>query len=234
MHRLSLVVIALLAALVVAAAPTLAGDPPPGESADDDEIPLGAADLREMTMQALADNPELSSSPGIKAAWAYRFDETRDAAEVIYYPHTESGGMKTAFQLSCERQHGQSWGCTEASLRRYLSIESQAFEVRVMADIGRLEAIAVIEATRASIPKIPGVDPDTVYTAITLRDFEHGYTVSWHGEEAGDKHAQLVAIAVAGGDPLTASGWAVQEWEYPGCARIADGSGGYREFGAGC
>lgn len=88
---------------------TTATTPPP-EYAPGDEIPLADEDLRQITAQVLRENPMLASSPGIKYARAHRSVHSRDVASVIFYPHSDSAGIKEAFQVSCGRKPSDKRG----------------------------------------------------------------------------------------------------------------------------
>ena len=117
-----------------------------------DEVPLTTADLDQITAQVLARSPLLSSSSGIKFASAQRSVRSVDIADIIYYPHTETAGLKQAFQVHCQRQVPvESWTCGEAEIRAYLKLETQDFEVRVRGGIASDKALALIAATRHTI-----------------------------------------------------------------------------------
>src|SRR5262245_33230529 len=122
-----LAILAMLAARLAAA-----GEAPQADPALDTEIPLSDADLRAVTLQVLEQNPILASSPGIKAAFASRGPDTIQVANVIFYPHAETAGIKEAFQTVCRRESpDESWTCHPVRLRRYVKLENQDFELRV-------------------------------------------------------------------------------------------------------
>jgi hypothetical protein len=184
-------------------------------AATSDEVPLQASDLREITAQVLDANPELASSPGVKFAEAYRSARSDDGAFVIFYPHTDTGGIKQALQVGCSRSGSdQPWTCEAAEVRRYLRVESQAFEVRVTGDIGSAEAFAVVEATRASLPLDFEGGPADSCKAILLRPTNIGYKLQWSCN-GRDKALFMHATAIAGADTTQTSGWQVSEYILP-------------------
>src|SRR5262245_18793987 len=95
-----LAILAMLAARLAAA-----GEAPQADPALDTEIPLGNADLRAITLQVLEQNPILASSPGIKAASAWRGPDQIQVASIVFYPHSETAGIKEAFQTGCRREN---------------------------------------------------------------------------------------------------------------------------------
>jgi len=140
------VAIALLAARAV-----IAGELPQADYSLGDSVPLDDSELGAITLQALERNPLLSSSPGIKFASAQRSARSIDIADVVYHPHSDSAGIKQAFQLQCRRQMpNKLWMCGEAEIRRYLQLGTQDFEVRVTGDIEYEAALALIQATRST------------------------------------------------------------------------------------
>jgi len=183
--------------------------------ATDDEVPLETTDLHAITAQVLAANPQLASSPGIKFAEAYRTGKSHELAVVIFYPHTDTGGIKQALQVRCSRAGSdQPWTCEAAEIRRYVRVDNQAFEVRVTGDIGSAEALAVVEATRASLPPIREGGAAESCMAIMLRPATIGYKLQWSCE-GRDKAVFMHATAVAGADTTQASGWQVSEYIFP-------------------
>ena len=180
-----------------------------------DEVPLQASDLREITAQVLDANPELASSPGVKFAEAYRSARSEDVAIVIFYPHADTSGIKRALQVGCSRSGSdQPWTCDAAEIRRYLRVENQAFEVRVTGDIGSAEALAVVEATRASLPPNLEGGPADSCKAIMLRPANTGYKLQWSCK-GRDKALFMHATAIAGADTTQTSGWQISEYILP-------------------
>lgn len=180
-----------------------------------DTVPLQASDLRAITTQVLDANPELASSPGIKFAEAYRSARSADFADVIFYPHTDTGGIKQAFQVGCSRSSSdQPWNCEAAEIRRYLQVENQDFEVRVTGDIGSEEALAVVEATRANLPLYLEGGTADLCQAIILRPAEIGYKLQW---ACKSRHSALFmhAISIAGADTKETHAWQVSEYIFP-------------------
>ena len=124
------------------------------DHSETDNVPLSQEDLRGITAQVMAKHPLLSSSPGIKYAEATRIDRwSEDVADVIYYPHFESAGIKEAFQVGCTRKiPTTAWTCEDVRIRRYLALATQNYEVRVTGSISSDAAVALIEATRKVLP----------------------------------------------------------------------------------
>lgn len=185
-----------------------------GQSPDDhsepDNVPLSPEDLRDITAQVMANQPLLSSSPGIKFAEAIRIDRwSEDRADVIYYPHFESAGIKEAFQVTCSRKiPNTAWTCEDATIRRYLSLDTQDFEVRVKGSISSEAAIAFIEATRRLLP-VKSVDSDDVpNTAMMLSSYDDSATVAWVNFE-GQSHLMVKGELAEGGDPTRPEDWIV-------------------------
>jgi hypothetical protein len=180
---------------------------------ESDTVPLSQEDLRDITAQVMAKQPLLSSSPGIKFAEATRIDRwSEDVAGVIYYPHVESAGIKEAFQVGCSRKlPNTAWTCEDATIRRYLTLDTQDFEVRVRGSISSEAAIALIEATRRLLP-VKSVDSDDVPdTAMMLSSYDNSATVSWVNFE-GRSHLMVKGELAEGGDPARPEDWIVNTW----------------------
>ena len=184
-----------------------AGDQSPDDYSSDDNVPLSEDDLREITAQVLAKEPLLSSSPGIKVAEAWRSAGSEDIAAVFYYPHSENAGIKQAFQVDCSRQRlDVAWICEDARIRRYLTLDTQDYEVRITGPIGSNAAIALIEATREALPISADdavVVPDT---AMKISSYDDSATVAWVSFEGGSSLLMKAHLA-DGGDPNRPGDW---------------------------
>ena len=170
-------------------------------------MPLTEDDLLKITLQVLARTPLLSSSPGIKFASARRDVWSTDIADVLYYPHADSAGIKEAFRVECQRQMpSESWACDEARIRRYVRLESQDFEVRISGKIGFEEALALIQATRDTVQTraSDGSIVPKIVTLIAARDY--GYLVTWRSSE-GDQGLMVQAHLSNGGNPANSEDW---------------------------
>lgn len=179
----------------------------PAAYSEGDTVPLDENDLQEITLQVLAANPLLSSSPGIKAASAQRSVRSMDIADVIYYPHAESSGIRQAFQVGCSRaESGESWACEPAEIRRYVQLESQAFEVRVKGSIDSAEALALIQTTRDALRA--GLPDGSVVpqTAIMIFPWHDSYLVTW-GSAKGYQEITVQARLNDGGNPADPGDW---------------------------
>ena len=172
-----------------------------------DDVPLDESDLQDITLEVLKENPVLSSSPGIKYAEATRARGSTDMAGVIFYPHVESAGIKQAFQVNCSRHEpDHSWKCDPVTLRRYLQLDSQDFEVRVKGDIGFVEALALIQATRKTVQASASDNSITSKTAIMIYPDNVGYRITW-GSVEGYQEITVRAHVRDGGNPSIAEDW---------------------------
>jgi hypothetical protein len=170
-------------------------------------VPLSQEDLRDITAQVMVKHPLLASSPGIKYADADRIGESEDWATVIFYPHSESAGIKEAFQVECNKMVATTtWKCEEPSIRRYLALDTQDFEVRVTGPIDSYAAVALIEATRKVLPVRVNDLSDVPDTAMMLRSYDDSATVSWVNFK-GRAHQLVKARLVEGGDPTRSQDW---------------------------
>jgi hypothetical protein len=125
--RVSIVLACSVCLLRLAAAADDAPAYKPGE-----KIPLAESDLRAITLQVLATNPLLSSSPGIKCTEAWRSGmlmpsgQVFNTAQVVFYPHAASAGIKEAFQAQCKREISfASWTCDHVDLVGWGSADGQ-------------------------------------------------------------------------------------------------------------
>lgn len=209
----------LLAASTLSASIATADASSPATTPTDYSVPLDESDLRMITLEVLKEHPLLSASPGIKAAYAMgAYSSLEDAkavfpsmvmANVIFYPHTETGGIKQAFEAHCERKVSNSaWSCLSVQIRRYVKLDSQDYEVRVKGDLNLNGVIAVIEATRA-LAQMSVVDgsgiPDT---AIMVLPANGGYVVAW-GNKEGMGQATVEARLRNGGNSANPNDWRV-------------------------
>jgi hypothetical protein len=198
----------LLCSLWFAAWSAAAGEPGV-KVAPGDKVPLDDADLRLITLTVLETNPLLSASSGIKYAEAWR-NLTTDSAMVIFHPHSESGGIKAAYQAHCDRDIPDgSWSCPAVVIRRYVKLDSQDFEVRVRGDIDLEGLLAVIEATRGpalTAAKDQSGLPDTVIMVFAANC---GYYVSW-GSREGMGQVSVEAYLREGGSPTNPNDWNVR------------------------
>lgn len=179
------------------------------------EVPLAASDKREISALVLAANPDLASSPGIKYSLAFETPGDGRDAFVIFKPHADTGGVKQALQVDCLRASGDSpWSCDPAKVRRYMRVENQEVEVVVVGDIDSREALAVVEATRVSLPHYLDGQPADSCRAIQLMPGVTGYKVNWSCEEI-DTGLFMHATSIAGADTTTVSGWQTSEYVLP-------------------
>ena len=188
-----------------------ADDPPAYEFGD--KVPLAESDLRAITLQVLATHPLLSSSPGIKYAEAHRAGMTMpggtsfDTADVVFYPHAESAGVKEAFQVQCRREVSSDlWTCGNVDIRRYVQLATQEFEVRVRGNLDHDELLALIEATRATAQASRTESSVVANTAIIVFAANGGYFVNW-GSPDGQGELTVEAHLRKDGNAATAEDW---------------------------
>lgn len=177
-----------------------------------EDVPLSEEDLRDITAQVMAKQPLLSSSPGIKVADASRV-WGEEFAFVVYHPHSEEAGIKQAFQVECARKPpNKTWNCEDASIRRYLALATQDYEVRVTGPIGFSAAMALIEASRQVLPLVAdeGIAvPDTVRNISSFDDSANVVWVSFTGNSAILMQGHLAE----GGDPAQPDNWIVSRFD---------------------
>ena len=198
----------LAAALVLAC--SVAGADEPANPVVAEAVPLPEDELQQITLGMLQRYPELAGSPGVKSAGAYLRPDATGSATVIYYPHTERRGIKEAFQFHCRRTApSTSWSCYEYSIRRYLQLASQEFEVRVLADISSDAAFALIEGSRRDLHAGASDVAELPTTAIIVTSHHEEpdqYFVSW-GTPEGYSTLTMLAKLAADGDPKDPDSW---------------------------
>ena len=178
-----------------------------------DKVPLAESDLRAITLQVLATHPLLSSSPGIKYAESHRAGMTMpggikfDTADVVFYPHAESAGVKEAFQVQCRREVSSDlWTCDNVDIRRYVRLATQDFEVRVRGNLDHDELLALIEATRVVAQASTTESSVVANTAIIVLAANGGYFVNW-GSPDGQGELTVEAHLRTDGNAATADDW---------------------------
>ena len=212
MHHYLRLPLSALIGLALLHGPRAGADEQSSERQKDDSVPLSQEDLRSITAQVMAKQPLLSSSPGIKYAEASRW-ESEDFATVIYHPHSESAGIRQAFQVECARQiRDTAWTCEDAGIRRYLALETQEFDVRVTGPIGSGAALALIEASRKLLPVRVSGTSDVPDTAMKLSSYDDSATVIWVNFE-GSSYLMVDGQLAEGGDPTRPDGWIVHARE---------------------
>ena len=184
------------------------------EHSEHRNLPLSQEELRDIAAQVMANQPLLSSSPGIKYAEATRVNRwSEDFATVIYYPHSESAGIKQAFQVECARQiPDTAWTCEDATIRRYLALDTQDYEVRVRGPISSDAAMALIEATRKVLPISTADRSDVPDTVMALSSYDDSAIVNWVNFE-GRSRLIVKGRLAEGGDPTRPEDWIVSEIE---------------------
>ncbi len=223
----------LTIAAVLLTSPCLASDTPANEhtlapvtpdygvETPDYRVDLDQSELQLITLEVLKEHPLLSASPGIKHIDATRaFAIRKDAesmyrslvvANVVFYPHFETGEIKQAFQAHCQRDtSSKAWSCPVVEIRRYVRLDSQVHEVRVMGDIDLAGIQAVIAATRQPAAAIALKRSEVADTAIVLFSCGAGYHISW-GQKNGMGTVRLEARLRTDGDPADPDDWEVSE-----------------------
>ena len=119
----------------------------------------------------------------------------------------ESAGIKEAFQVHCWRQiRNELWTCDEATIRRYVQLESQDFEVRIRGEIGSEEALALIQATRDTVQASVTDGSIIPRTAMMVLPRKDGYLVTWRSSE-GYPSLLVQAHLRDGGNPANSEDW---------------------------
>lgn len=173
------------------------------------EVELSDKDMAEIRTVMIGHAPVLAASPGIKSASAYQ-DDNGTHADVVFYPHEETGGVAHAVSANCGRVTVDApWICRSGRLRTYLQIPGQAFHVRVLGNIDYEAAVALIDATRDALQADTGLVGESPDTAVMIYGTApHGVTVGW-GDSDGHFLVSLDAALVDGGDPRSAEDWRV-------------------------
>jgi len=179
----------------------------PSDRASDEGVPLPENERMQITLDLLDRYPELASSPGIKFAEAPLDRDGMVGIRVFFYPHAESRGIKEAFRASCAWENSShTWRCYNVVIRRYLTLASQNFEVRVNGDIAADAALALIEASRRDLEAILPNDPDRPDTATMIKPSGDGYAIAW-GTSDGYSKLGMIAQLSEGGDPTNPDDW---------------------------
>lgn len=184
-------------------------------------IQLDAEDLRLITMEVLKEHPQLSASRGVKFADGYGgYDSIGVAlakspstvmANVIFHPHSESRGVKQAFEAHCQRSaSSKDWTCPSVEIRRYVMFDFQDFEVRVKGSLDLPAIQAVIDATRQPAAAAGLRTSQVADTALQILACSAGYIVAW-GNHDGSGGVGLQATLRADGNPAEAKDWIVTE-----------------------
>lgn len=179
---------------------------PPEPSADSDfELELKARDLESITMDVMARYPILAASPGIKSASGSRMLPSGETAHVIFYPHAETRGVKHALQVHCNRSEPTwEWACPTVQERRYVKLDTQDFEVRVVGDVDVDGVLALKEATRALATSAL---PDTMVHAVScMYEFNGNYLVGWVSANWREG-VSVQATLKAGGNAANEADW---------------------------
>jgi len=122
----------------------------PSDRACDESVPLPEDERQQITLSLLERYPQLASSPGVKAAETLPSGcpYTTAGTVVIFYPHSEHHGIKEAFEALCGREYpNKTWTCDHVTIRRYLQLVSQDFEVRVKGEMDFPRYVGHLRAT---------------------------------------------------------------------------------------
>lgn len=177
-----------------------------------EDVPLSQDDLRDITAQVMARQPLLASSPGIKVADADRvWDE--EFAFVVYHPHSDEAGIKQAFQVECARKPPvKTWNCEDPSIRRYLALATQDYEVRVTGPIGYTAAMALIEASRQVLPLVTDTGIGVPDTVRNISSFDDGASVVWVSSK-GESAILIKGQLTEGSDPAQPGHWILSRFD---------------------
>ncbi|MGI9263599.1 MAG: hypothetical protein ACR2QU_01640 [Gammaproteobacteria bacterium] len=184
------------------------------------QVELSEADLEEIKTLMIQHAAVLVSSPGIKHVDAQQVGEAVTAS-VLFYPHEQSGGIAHAINAQCHKETADvSWVCPSGSLRSYLQVPGQDFEVRVFGSVDYDMALALIKVTGDVIRSHPNLGVETPDTVVVIVPTQDTMTVGW-GDSEGFLRVHVEAMPVAGGRARTPEGWRVtsvndQPWQPTG------------------
>jgi hypothetical protein len=187
---------------------TLADDPVPS-MAQPAEVALSDADLEKIRNIMVANTPVLASSAGIKTVSA--FDSGGPVtASVVFHPHEQSGGISHAVIANCGKAGPEApWTCPAGSLRSYLQLPGQEFEVRIAGDMEYEAALAIIEATRAAIEVYAEPVTETPDTAVMIYpENQETMMVGW-GDRNGRLKVSVEVVTMDGKDRHDPRSWQV-------------------------
>ncbi|HWM27661.1 MAG TPA: hypothetical protein VNQ14_04325 [Woeseiaceae bacterium] len=200
-----------IALALVAASPlsavTAVEEPPIPSSDFEFALELKQSDLNAIRMDVLQRFPILAASPGIKFARGERGFLSGGSAHVVFFPHSETRGVKNALQAHCLRDTAESqWSCPIVETRRYVELDTQDYEVRVVADIDLDGVLALKEATN---PLMLATRPSpSVDTLMVIFAVESGYIVGWGSEDERETVTLQVRLR-DGGHAANAGDWNV-------------------------
>ena len=172
------------------------------------QVELSDSDLDEIKAVMIQNAAVLVSSPGIKHASA---QESGGAitATVLFYPHEQSSGISHAVNATCHKPRPEApWTCPSGSLRSYLQIPGQEFEVRVFGNIDYDMALALIAATGEAMRAHPNLGVETPDTVVVILPVEESMTVGW-GDSKGFVRVHVEAVPIEGGRARDPRGWRV-------------------------
>lgn len=198
------IVAALVAASPLSVARTAENSPdPPADFEFETELPESDRDA--ITLDVMSRYPVLAASPGIKYARGSRRYPTGESAHVIFYPHAETRGVKHAFQVQCERsERAGEWSCPSVEVRRYVRLDTQDFEVRVVGDIDLDGVLALTDATRdLATTALPDAVVDTV---TIIHEINGSYLVGW-SSSTWREGVSVQATLKPGGNAADAADW---------------------------
>jgi hypothetical protein len=181
----------------------------PLRSEFEEAVPLPADELRQITVSLLERYPQLAASPGVKVAAAPLGGPGKSVGTaVVFYPHSESLGIKEALVAYCGRTYpDKNWTCPAVEVRSYAQLPSQDFEVRVRGEISSAAALAAIEGSRRDLQAVVTDGSDLPSTAIMVKAQEDGrYFVTW-GTPEGLSRVVMLARLTPGGDPTNSDDW---------------------------
>ena len=98
-------------------------------------------------------------------------------------------------------------------LRRYVRLDSQDFEVRVVGDLKIDEILALIQATRGTAQST-AAGPAVAEAAIIVVPANGGYVVGW-GSDEGYEGVSVEARLRENGNPAVPEDWLTQISETP-------------------
>ena len=165
-----------------------------------------------MRLVVINEAPIVASSPGIKYAGAQR-SARADIADIIFYPHSETSGIKHAIQAKFWRKdYGDAWKLSSTSQRDYIELDSQDWEVRVKGGFSFDVVQALIAATRDAMHTSIADAVDRPRVVIQVFPYNDSVLVIW-GDSGGQGGLTVQAWLLEDRDPNEAGSWRAKIYE---------------------
>jgi len=186
-----------------------------GAESDDESRPIPDAELRQITLGLIERYPELAGSAGVRSAVVpVRRDADRIVSSVLFHPHTENGGTRSAYEALCEWQGADGfWSCDHIRTVRYLQAGGRGHEVQLRGDLSTEGAIAVIERSKRQAATATIHEAGLIATSVAPFGSE-SYLVAFRGTEAYPA-VRVMATLIPAGDPANPADWQLRSLPDP-------------------